>query len=512
MTRASRLLRAAVTAAWRLPTFAPNPPCPRGIPSPARHPRRRLVAPCIGRPAGIAGGMADDRGLLDELEEMLAPEGGEGWAGRASLAAELRRLAEACDAAEDGGEAASHLLVGMEDEANRPSKRQRRQRGRPFSMSKYRTRFIALKIIYLGWRYHGLAAQAHMNQTVEAELFYALRRTRLIAEDADSKSVFYSRSGRTDKGVSALCQVVSLCVRSKGDAEGPEVDVTDELDYPAVLNSCLPPDIRVVGWTPVDKDFNARFDAKYREYKYFIVSQRHSPLDVAAMQQAAGLFCGTHDFRNFCKVNIEAMKNHVREVMECRVEPLALPEWGDRDFHVLTVRGTGFLWHQVRCMAAVLLMVGQGLEGPETVQRMLDVRDVAGKPSYAMASEIPLVLTNVGYEPNLQFIQSRLADSRVYTSMQDILDRSLIGAVLVQHTLSSLANFGPGAKDAPSRFLGAHAPLLDRQREASVEEKLRQEEAKRDAREGEVGGEGADGTAGEGSGCTEEEQDNVATA
>ncbi len=56
--------------------------------------------------------------------------------------------------------------------------------------------------------------------------------------------------------------------------------------------------------------------------------------------------------------------------------------------YALVVRGTAFLYHQVRCMAAVLLMVGRGQEEPDVVATLLDVQACARKPQYNMASEV----------------------------------------------------------------------------------------------------------------------------
>lgn len=65
-------------------------------------------------------------------------------------------------------------------------------------------RHVALKILYLGWDYQGLAVQEDTNDTIEAHVFNALTLTRLIEERAKSN---YHRCGRTDKGVSAFSQV-----------------------------------------------------------------------------------------------------------------------------------------------------------------------------------------------------------------------------------------------------------------------------------------------------------------
>ena len=78
---------------------------------------------------------------------------------------------------------------------------------------RYNTRHIALKILYLGWDYHGFAAQEDTEKTIETALFDALLKTKLIESRETSN---YHRCGRTDKGVSAFGQVLLiyvLCVK-----------------------------------------------------------------------------------------------------------------------------------------------------------------------------------------------------------------------------------------------------------------------------------------------------------
>lgn len=87
----------------------------------------------------------------------------------------------------------------------------RRKQQRPFDFSRYNKRHIALKVAYLGWAFHGFASQENIENTVEAHLFDALKKCCLIENRA---SCNYSRCGRTDKGVSAFGQVISLDVRS----------------------------------------------------------------------------------------------------------------------------------------------------------------------------------------------------------------------------------------------------------------------------------------------------------
>eukprot|EP00906_Rhabdomonas_costata_P035698 RCo050147 len=83
---------------------------------------------------------------------------------------------------------------------------------REFDMARYRQRHIALRMAYLGQSYHGLAVQENIPNTIEAALFAALLKTKLII---DRPSCNYSRCGRTDKGVSAFGQVVAFHLRSQ---------------------------------------------------------------------------------------------------------------------------------------------------------------------------------------------------------------------------------------------------------------------------------------------------------
>lgn len=78
---------------------------------------------------------------------------------------------------------------------------------RPFDFSAHPRRHVALRLAYLGWAYQGFAVQENTDNTVEARLFEALLKTRLIHARQSSN---YHRCGRTDKGVSAFSQVSSL--------------------------------------------------------------------------------------------------------------------------------------------------------------------------------------------------------------------------------------------------------------------------------------------------------------
>ena len=83
------------------------------------------------------------------------------------------------------------------------------KKGRPFDFNLYTKRHVALHVCYFGWDFHGFAVQEITGRTIESELFHALTLTKLIKNREESN---YHRCGRTDKGVSAFQQVITVLV------------------------------------------------------------------------------------------------------------------------------------------------------------------------------------------------------------------------------------------------------------------------------------------------------------
>ncbi|CAG8478530.1 12915_t:CDS:2 [Acaulospora morrowiae] len=310
----------------------------------------------------------------------------------------------------------------------------RKKNPRPFDMSKYSKRRIALRIAYFGWNYHGFETNANEKSypTIEGQLYTAFVGARLIS---DLKECNFTKCGRTDKGVSGLGQVIALNVRSNlphdsplvlpsisqvdGEssnrqvAEGVEESKknidgktrntkdTEEIPYIEVLNRMLPNDIRVIAWANVNPDFNARFDCRHRHYKYFFVKGN---LDIDLMRNAANRFLGTHDFRNFCKIDpSKKITNFKRTVTRVGIDKVQSPSItnhhsASKEFYEFNLHATAFLWHQVRCMVAILFLVGQGLEDPSVIDDLLDIEKTPAKPNYEMANELPLVLYDCQYD------------------------------------------------------------------------------------------------------------------
>ena len=144
------------------------------------------------------------------------------------------------------------------------------------------------------------------------------------------------------------------------------------------MNSQLPEDIRVMRAAFAKPDFNARNDAKGKEYRYHVYQADilpphlvpywtfcHRPLDLKAMQDAAARFIGRHDFVSFAANPHRDLETTVRNIFDFTVR-----KSGPR--YTFSVKGDGFLYKQVRSMVGFLLSVGKGNEKPEAVTELLE--------------------------------------------------------------------------------------------------------------------------------------------
>lgn len=283
---------------------------------------------------------------------------------------------------------------------------------RAFDFKQYNVRHVALQVAYLGWDWHGFTVQDNTGHTVEGAVFEALLKTRLIEARETSN---YHRCGRTDKGVSALGQVISIDLRTNlkeglgvRQVADPQLllerkNFEAEIRFAHILNKVLPRDIRVIGWAPVQPDFSARFDCVKRTYTYFFPK---GDLDLDLIQNAAQKLIGSHDFRNLCKMDVgNGVTQFIRRIYSIQVQTLSSGsefnppplKKGSLQLCELKVIGSGFLWHQIRCIVAILFLVGEKLEPPEIVAQLLDIETHPRKPQFNMASDFPLNLYSVVY-------------------------------------------------------------------------------------------------------------------
>jgi tRNA pseudouridine38-40 synthase len=198
-------------------------------------------------------------------------------------------------------------------------------------------------------------------------------------------------AGRTDAGVHAWGQVVSLpCERD-----------VDPRRLQKALNGMLAPEVVVRSCEVVGADFDARFSARWRAYRYTIVNQAvpdpflaryawwvPAELELPAMQLGADPFVGEHDFAAFCRGGPPGSTT-VRRVEECR-----WVEAGDGILG-LEIRATAFCWQMVRSIVGTLVDIGTGTRRAGEVMGMLRARDRAAAGRVAPSQG--LCLREVGY-------------------------------------------------------------------------------------------------------------------
>ena len=222
-------------------------------------------------------------------------------------------------------------------------------------------------IQYEGTRYDGWQKQGNTENTIQGRLEKVLERM-------DGCPVEVHGSGRTDAGVHAMGQVANFHL-----PDGCRPDAEWIRTY---LNQYLPDDIAITELIMVQERFHSRLSAVKKIYTYQIetgtkknVFSRRTcyglgqALDITAMQKAAELLCGTHDYKSFCG-NKKMKKSTVRTIYRIAVEQEA-----DSSLVKLEFEGTGFLQNMVRILAGTLIEVGTGKREPGSMPEILAALD-----------------------------------------------------------------------------------------------------------------------------------------
>ncbi|HEG42503.1 MAG TPA: tRNA pseudouridine(38-40) synthase TruA [Phycisphaerales bacterium] len=245
-------------------------------------------------------------------------------------------------------------------------------------------RNIKLTIQYDGSAYHGWQVQPDV-ATVEAHISGAI-------EKLFGKEVCVNGASRTDAGVSALCQVVSI----KVDTPVPTENMAK------ALTGMLPDDIAVVEAVEVENDkWNAISSPSVKLYRYTINTAKTPPvldirhcwhfpkaLDVEAMSKAAALLVGEKDFKSFATASDER-KSSVRTVKSCCVT-------ADGEHVYVEVSANGFLYNMVRNIVGTLVEIGRGRWGYEVIEEILEAKDRSAAGPIAPAAG--LCLMSIEYE------------------------------------------------------------------------------------------------------------------
>jgi tRNA pseudouridine38-40 synthase len=237
---------------------------------------------------------------------------------------------------------------------------------------------LKLTLEYDGSNYSGWQLQPH-HDSIQGRIEAALERIF-------SAPVRVYGSGRTDAGVHARGQVAAISIPR----------LFDPAELQRALNAMLPDDIVVLDVTPVSDNFDPRRSARSRVYEYRVLNRKiasafeyryswlvREVLDLDAMNEAARIFVGQHDFAAFRSLGTDVTTT-IRRVMSS--------EWTrDGDILCYRIEGTSFLRHMVRAMVAAMVEVGRGKLTPEKVAMILAGRDRQAAPANAPPRGLYLV-------------------------------------------------------------------------------------------------------------------------
>ena len=197
-------------------------------------------------------------------------------------------------------------------------------------------------------------------------------------------------AGRTDTGVHALGQTFHF------EIEEEKYDL-DRLLYS--INSMLPPDIAIISFKEVDKEFHSRFDAKEKVYRYVITLASKDvfhyqdtyvcpyDLDINKMRECLTYFKGRHNFKNFTSKE-EDKDNFERDIYD--IEMIS----DDRNISI-TFRGNGFMRYMIRFIVGTAIEVARNKVELSDVKKVLDETEKRNIVSWkAPASGLVLVKVN----------------------------------------------------------------------------------------------------------------------
>ena len=249
-------------------------------------------------------------------------------------------------------------------------------------------RKIRLLLAYDGAEFSGWQVQPDA-PTIQGTLASAIGRVT-------GEKVLPQGSGRTDAGVHALGQVATFPTESPIPAA----------NLVKALNDILPPSIRVFEACEAAAEFHARKSAHAKTYRYRMyrdpicppflsryVWHYPFPLDENAMQQAANLVIGEHDFTSFAAVDPERGRDD--EIIS-NVRRIFVSTWKRAGEELIyTVQGSGFLHHMVRNLVGTFVLVGKATLRPEHINEILQARNRSAAGATAPASGLYLV--NVDY-------------------------------------------------------------------------------------------------------------------
>ncbi len=218
-------------------------------------------------------------------------------------------------------------------------------------------------ISYDGSKFHGLQIQPDA-KTVIGEIDKALKKIKI-----NTKII---TSGRTDKGVHALNQVISFDIP----------DFWQENRLKELLNKIVMPEIYFKKITKTDKNFNPRFNAKKRSYRYIIspftnpfidnyITYYPKEIDLKLLNNALNLLKGAHDFEYFSKTGSQ-VNSYKREIFDAYA-------FEYKNKTIIKIIGNSFLRGEIRIIMDFLFKINEGILSINDLKNQIDKKKVINK-------------------------------------------------------------------------------------------------------------------------------------
>lgn len=230
-------------------------------------------------------------------------------------------------------------------------------------------RNVKLTISYDGTNYQGWQIQQKKPKDLGKEKTIQGIIEKVLGEILQEEARVIG-AGRTDAGVHALAQVANF----KTGSNMPTITIG------RALNALLPKDIVVTDVQETRPDFNARFDALYKTYRYQILNRRcasafnrfyqhHIPykLNLKLMKQETRALVGKHDFRSF-QASDKKERSSVRTIKRISIK---------EDDHLVNIdiEADGFLYNMVRNIVGTLIEIGRGRFAAGSMKKILKAKE-----------------------------------------------------------------------------------------------------------------------------------------
>ena len=232
----------------------------------------------------------------------------------------------------------------------------------------------ALDVQYIGKNYAGSQIQFENGKeteipTIQGELEKAICTLIESKTQINKRPIRTIFSGRTDRGVNAIAQVIHF--------DTDKEIVASSFIYH--INEILPADISVNNLRLVSNSFHAQKSAKSRFYRYELINRRYKQafdgdilrvkygLDISRMQKSLNYLLGEHDFSSF------KSSGTLNPSKICSITRADVEKQGDRVF--INIEGNRFLYNMVRTIVGTLLKIEGHDLAPEYMKMVLEACD-----------------------------------------------------------------------------------------------------------------------------------------